>query len=115
MLVLLVEQLLLIITTHWILIQLVWTHTSQLMPPWLLVLYSIHVLLHEHLAIRVYHVSIIDYTAILVFFLSRKTILLWNLIVSFHLVLLKLLLGLLSFEIVLLIFLVVIRVFHLII
>lgn len=80
MLVLLVEQLMLIVTTHWELIQLVGSHASQLMSPWLLVLHSVHVLLQKHLVTWVDYVSVIDYSAVLVFLLSRKSILLrnWN-------------------------------------
>ena len=69
-LVLLVEQLMLIITTHWELIQLVGSHASQLVSPWLLVLYSVHVLLHKHLVVRVYYIPVIYHGTVLVFLLS---------------------------------------------
>jgi hypothetical protein len=109
--VLLVEQLVLVVTTHWKLIQLVGVHSTQLMSPWLLVLDSIYVLLHKHLVIGVDYVSVIDYSAILVFLLSRKSILLRSRNGSFRLGLLQLKFDLLSFKIVLRVFLVVFRVF----
>ena len=70
MLILLVEQLVLVVTTHWKLIELVGSHSTKLMSPWLLILDSIHVLLHKHLVIGVDYVSVIDYSAILVFLLG---------------------------------------------
>ena len=76
MLILLVEQLMLVVSTHWELIELVRIHSTHLVSPWLLVWDSIHVLLHVHLVVRVYHVSVVDNSAILVFLLDFNNIVL---------------------------------------
>jgi hypothetical protein len=70
MLILLVEQLVLVVPAHWELVELVGSHASYLVSPWMLGWDSIHVLLHEHLVVWVYHVSVIDNSAILVFFMG---------------------------------------------
>lgn len=76
MLILLVEQLMLVVSTHWELIELVGIYSTHLVSPWLLVWDSIHVLLHVHLVVRVYHVSVVDNSAILVFLLDFNNIVL---------------------------------------
>jgi hypothetical protein len=71
MLILLVEQLVLVVTTHWELIELVSVHYTKLMSPWLLVFDSIPVLLSNHFVSRVDYVSVIDYSAIMVLLLLK--------------------------------------------
>ena len=90
MLILLVEQLMLVVSTHWELIELVGIYSTHLVSPWLLVWDSIHVLLHVHLVVRVYHVSVVDNSAILVFLLDFNNIVLRSWYGCFWLVLLLL-------------------------
>ena len=86
------------------------------MSPWLLVWNPIHILLHEHLIIRIYYINVIDNSAAFLVFLDLMNVLLRSWIGGFLLILLHLtLLRLRCFKIIRLVFLVVVRVFHLII